>query len=152
MKGKVYKITNGKFNYYGSTIKKLNERLSAHKYDVKINPSLSVNEILCYDNYNIELIEELEIENFKELRKRERYYIENFECVNKTIPGQTREEVQRRYRNNNKDKIKSYYNEVRKEKRKTDFKFCECCNINILKNSFSTHTKTKKHKKNILLK
>jgi len=151
MKGKIYKITNGELNYYGSTTKKLSQRLSSHRYDVKIRPSLSVNEILCYDNYNIELIEELEIENFKELREREKYYIENFDCVNKVIPGQTREEVQRRYRNNNKDKIKTYYNEVRKQKRKTDFKFCKCCNINILKNGFSTHTKTKKHKKNILI-
>tara|TARA_R110000823_G_scaffold67184_3_gene156778 strand:+ start:2838 stop:3299 length:462 start_codon:yes stop_codon:yes gene_type:complete len=152
MKGKIYKITNGELNYYGSTTKKyLSSRLSQHKYDVKKRPSLSVNKILCYDNYSIELMEELEIENFKELHKRERYYIENFDCVNHFIPGQTREEVQRRYRNNNKDKIKTYYNEVRKEKRKTDFKFCNCCNITILKNSFSTHTKTKKHKKNISL-
>tara|TARA_R110000787_G_scaffold85617_1_gene182560 strand:+ start:929 stop:1390 length:462 start_codon:yes stop_codon:yes gene_type:complete len=152
MKGKIYKITNGELNYYGSTTKKyLSQRLAGHKYSVKINPSLSVNEILIYDNYTIELIEELEIIDLKELRKREKYYIENFDCVNKALPNQTRKEVQKRYRDNNIDKIKTYYNDKTKEKRKTDFKFCKCCNINILKSGFSAHTKTKKHKKNISL-
>ncbi len=151
MKGKIYKITNGELDYYGSTTKKLNERLSGHKYNIKNSPNISVNKVMSNGNYTIELIEELECENINELRQREKYYIENFDCVNKTIPAQTRKEVNKRYRNNNKDKIKDYYNEVIKIQRRTQFKFCECCNVKVLRNGFWGHTKSKKHKKNISL-
>ena len=145
--GKIYKIINEELNltYYGSTTKKLNQRLAGHKYDVKIKPSLSVNEILCYDNYQIILIEELEVETINQLRERERYYIVNFDCVNKAKPNSTRKETQDRYRKNNIEKIKNYYSDVLKERRKTQFKYCNLCDVNILSNNFSSHKKTKKH-------
>ncbi len=54
-------------------------------------------------DYSYCVVEEVEYENKWELHNRERYYIENFECVNKNIPTRTRKE----YDQDNKEKIKS---------------------------------------------
>jgi hypothetical protein len=62
------------------------------------------------DNYNIILVENFNCENKEQLRARERYYIENNECINKNIPSRTIKE----YKEANKEKInkqsKDYYN------------------------------------------
>ena len=74
MKGVVYCITSNNNIYIGSTNRTLNKRLSNHKvFDL-------------YDmdkfNYEIKIIEEVEYNNIKELRKREQFHIDNNECVN----------------------------------------------------------------------
>lgn len=146
--GKIYKIVNDDLNltYYGSTQKKyLSQRMSQHKYESKKNPTKSSAQIILTNNYKVVLIEELEVETIKELHEREKYYITNFDCVNKTIPNSTRKETQKRYRLNNQDKIKNYFQDVLKEKRKTQFKYCDICDIKITSNNFSSHKKSKKH-------
>jgi len=104
---KVYKIidnTNGNV-YIGKTKKKyLCNRLAEHKYDYKINKPCMSRDIIKNGDYKIELIEETEDDT------RERYWIENTECINKIIPGRNRKE----YRENNKEKIKKYQSEYRK--------------------------------------
>jgi len=88
--GKIYKIvdnTNGDV-YYGSTVKTLGERLSVHKY----NKNCSSREIIKNNNYNIILIENYSCESKEQLELRERYYIENNECINERIPGRTQKE------------------------------------------------------------
>ena len=109
---KIYKIvdnTTGKI-YIGSTCKSLEERLYYHKSTYK----RYLNEKYCFvtsfnilqnENYNIILLEECDnITSKEELRMRERYYIENNECVNKLIPTRTGKE----YYIDNKEKIKEY--------------------------------------------
>ena len=70
--------------------------------------------IIKNNNYKLELLENCEIKTKQELLERERYFIENSECVNKEIPGRTKNESQKEYYNTNKDKIlthqKEYYN------------------------------------------
>ena len=149
MIGYIYKIYNDNLTYYGSTTKKLNQRLNGHKYDCKKSPSLSVNKIISTGDYKIEKIEEVIFENRKELRERERFYIINFECVNNQTPNITRKESQEKYRLKNLPKIKKYYQEVLKERRKTEFKECLICNKKITSNNFASHKKTKTHLKNL---
>jgi hypothetical protein len=119
---KIYKIvcdTSGKV-YYGSTIQKLNIRLRKHKS----NKDCTSIEIIKNNNYRIELVEEYPCETYQELLWRERHYIENNECVNVIFPIHTKEEKHqkklesgRRYKLNNREKIKQY-NFDNKEKNK----------------------------------
>lgn len=112
----IYKIvdnTNGNV-YIGRTTMKLTERLRKHKN----HQNCMSREIIKNGDYKIELIEETEDET------RERYWIENTNCVNKVIPGRSRDEWYRDnkesllkknndYRKNNRDKISNRKKELR---------------------------------------
>jgi hypothetical protein len=52
----------------------------------------------------------------KALLKRERWYIENKNCVNKNIPGRTLRESQVAYYTSHVEKIKQYYLDNREKK------------------------------------
>jgi len=93
---KIYKIvdnTNGNI-YIGLTIQTLKERLRGH---VRHLDCVS-RDIIKNENYKIELIEETTD------KSRERYWIENTECINRSIPGRTDKE----YREDTKEKRKQY--------------------------------------------
>jgi hypothetical protein len=62
--------------------------------------------VLENNNYKIVLLEKVSCNDKTELLARERFYIENNECVNKQIPHQTRNEVINRYKENNVEKVK----------------------------------------------
>jgi len=101
---KIYKIidnTNGNV-YIGKTEKKLCDRLAGHRYDYRNNGACYSKEIIKNGDYKIELIEETDDET------RERYWIENIECVNKNIPGRTDDECKKIWRDNNKQYFKDY--------------------------------------------
>jgi len=103
-KGKIYKIVNNENNnvYYGSTIQILSNRMSKHrnKHNLCMSKKIGVDIKEC----KIILVENYPCKSKYELEKRERYYIENFECVNKNIPTRTIKE----WENDNKDKRKGY--------------------------------------------
>mgnify|MGYP003119479423 CR=1 FL=1 len=87
--GKIYKITdntNGNI-YYGSTQKSLARRLSDHKYDYKRREKegnvRTSSQIICNQDYTMDLVEDFPCSTRKELEKRESYYINNYECINK---------------------------------------------------------------------
>ena len=121
--GKIYKIvdnTNGNV-YIGSTIKRLNKRLSDHKskYNSYLNGKgyydYTSFDIIKNNDYRIELIKFVIYKDKKELHLRERYYIENNICVNKFIPSRTLKEYRidnkeyyKQYRIDNKEYIKKY--------------------------------------------
>ena len=115
--GKIYRIvcnTTGK-QYIGSTTRPLSERLSEHKSDYKRFLNKRHNyvtsfEILKNDNCEIVLIENLVCDNKEELYRRERFYIETMNCINKIIPSRTKQE----YTIANHDKFKQYYHEYYK--------------------------------------
>jgi hypothetical protein len=112
--GKIYRLVcnNTGLNYYGSTTQKLPQRLYEHKRSYKkyINKNLTANKIIEGGNFNIILVEEYSCQNRQQLEAKERYYIENNECVNKNIPTQNDKE----YYLKNKDKINQYNNEYYK--------------------------------------
>jgi len=127
----IYDNTNGN-KYYGSTKQGLSKRLSKHRGDYKdfLNGKKVSNytsfKILENEDFNISLVEKVEYNDKIELTARERFYIENNECVNKVIPSRTQKEYReankdkikqrhKEYREANKDKIKEYY-EANKDK------------------------------------
>jgi hypothetical protein len=121
-KGKIYKIvcnTTG-LVYIGSTCEPtLARRLAGHRSTYKsfLNGEkryITSAKILENNNYEIVLIENISCHNKDELYARERYFIENIECVNKVIPTRTDKE----WTLDNKERLKDYkkeYAEANKE-------------------------------------
>lgn len=117
--GKVYKITSGEMTYIGSTTAPtLARRLANHISESKKTGRKSTTSFPLIDtgDYQITLIELYPCGSKDELTARERYWIENTVCVNKTIPGRTyqeyhqdykelRNEYSRQYHEANRDKI-----------------------------------------------
>jgi hypothetical protein len=149
--GKVYKIVcniTGKC-YIGSTcMPKLCQRLAKHHSDYKRyldgkRNSITSFEILKNGNYDIILLELYPCNSKEELHSRERYYIENNQCVNNMVPTRTSNE----YKIQNIEKVKiqrkNYY-EINKEiiNRKHN---C-ICGVNVSNNNRSAHFRTKHHK------
>jgi hypothetical protein len=91
--GKIYKIVNDKLGltYYGSTTQILSQRMGGHiackkKYDKGEFHNLTSFQLLD-GNQKIYLVEKYPCNDKNELERRERYYIENNDCVNKCIPS-----------------------------------------------------------------
>ena len=137
--GKIYKIvcnTTG-LTYYGSTCEPTIARwlaghVSGYKgwkkgQDISFMSSF---EVLKNDNYSIVLVELAPSNNKMELLQRERFFIENNECVNKVVPTRTQQEYKEdnaeqisinnvEYYLVNKERIQAYYQgEEVKEKRR----------------------------------
>jgi hypothetical protein len=122
-KGQIYKLVSDKTNlvYYGSTCRELRKRFYNHKsrYNLHLednnNRYFTSYEIFKFGNCKIVLVEKYPCNDKAELFSRERYYIENNDCVNKKIPGRSKKE----YRQENKEKIAEQgktYREENKEK------------------------------------
>jgi len=121
--GKIYKLYSKEQNiiYIGSTaMYYLSQRLAKHisSYKIYLNTKdgyvYSFKVLECED-YKIELLEDYPCANVYQLKTRERYYIENNECVNKNIPTRTKKE----YHEANRDKIlvrNKEYKQVNKDK------------------------------------
>jgi hypothetical protein len=116
--GKIYKLVGGGLTYYGSTCSTLTRRLCGHKTDFKQGKNLSSKLLFeTGDEVKIYLVEKYHCNDKIELNARERYWIENNECVNKQIPTRTIKE----YYEAHKEKIKEQnkeYKELHKEQRK----------------------------------
>jgi hypothetical protein len=179
--GKIYKIVcneTGKI-YIGSTTKKtLAMRLAQHVCNYKSFLSGGSNfttsfDIIKNNNYDIILIELCPCNTKDELHQKERYFIENNECVNKVIPLRTQKEWAKSnyeenkneiieknkehyhnnkekyilYRSQNKEQLKARnkaYDEKRKEKMCEKHE-CFCGGKYTTKNKIH-HFKTKMHK------
>ena len=92
--------------YVGSTKQKLNQRLSKHKNGKKRNNYCSSSK-LNLDNCKIYSLESCNESNRKE---RERYYINNINCVNTLKLNYNHNEYQANWRKKNKkEHMKEYY-------------------------------------------
>ena len=116
--GKIYKIicnVTGKV-YYGSTIvPTLARRLAKHKEKYRAYMLGKCNyvtsfEILDKNDYSIILVELYPCNSRDELLMRERYWFDNFECINKIRPILTEEERRQNNRKNYHQKLKSIKN------------------------------------------
>ena len=121
--GKIYKIvdnTNGNI-YIGSTCEPiLSRRLAQHKatYNQYLKgnyPFVTSFDILKNDNYEIVLLELYPCNSKDELHSKERFYIENNECINKYIPTRTIKECMKQYRKEHKDEIAEYKKQYREQ-------------------------------------
>jgi hypothetical protein len=152
--GKIYKIVCNVTGliYIGSTTKKyLCDRLGGHTYAYKIYLTGKDNYmtsfmVLEHGNYDIVLLEKYPCSTKEELHKRERFHIENNDCVNYSIPSRNKKE----YSVLNADKIKEYksqYYATNKEKiiEKRSQIFNCICGSECQMSKKSRHLKTKKH-------
>jgi len=110
-RGKIYKLINDEFPdlvYYGSTRGKLIDRLYDHRKTSGIR-RCSSKILFEKGNCKIILVENYPCQSRKELLLKERYYIENNNCINKELPIITKEEhkqYQKNYRDTNKEQAK----------------------------------------------
>ena len=134
-KGKIYKIASYKTSlvYIGSTVQKLPSRMSGHRkkhrsYQTGNKDYTSSFEILAYGDAKIVLVESFPCSSKYELEKRERYWIEQTECVNKNVPTRTRKEHyetnkehllarKKQYYQDNKEKGSLQHNSLRQQQR-----------------------------------
>tara|TARA_R110000822_G_scaffold52619_2_gene136259 strand:+ start:14 stop:493 length:480 start_codon:yes stop_codon:yes gene_type:complete len=131
-KGKIYKLFNCQgMTYYGSTINTIEKRKSKHFCSFKTGKSSYTSRLLFENNkiVKVELVEHYPCNSREELEARERYYIQQFPCVNKVHPGRTTKEYyndnlvyklmyQAEYDSNHKEEIKiknKIYRENNKE-------------------------------------
>ena len=154
---KIYKIVDNINDnvYIGSTCYSLKTRLSVHKSAYKrflngLGGNTKSFDVLKNNDYKIELIENCNIKTKQELLARERFYIENNNCLNKNIPGNLddkgTQQYQKDYYNDNKNKIDDYqkeYREANKDKKKE--KLNCVCGGNYTHCNKSHHIKTTKH-------
>ena len=106
--GKIYRLVGSGKTYIGSTCQPLHKRKFQHKQkydDWKDGKKHYFTSFECFENEDpdIILVETFACDNKDELHKRERYWIESMECVNKTIPSRSIKE----YYQDNKDEIKA---------------------------------------------
>ena len=104
---KIYYIINYTTNlkYVGSTTNKyLSQRLQKHLSDYKkylkgekATPATSY-KVLTNDNFEILLLENFPCNSKEELLRRERFFIESNECVNKLLPTRTNSERNEKYK------------------------------------------------------
>ena len=162
---KIYKLVNDEMGltYYGSTCKKyLSSRLSGHIYDSKkIDKNISSKQLFEKGSVKIYLVELFPCGSKDQLQKRERYYIENNECVNQCLPGRTKQEYmetrkeyfkeqKKQYQQDNKEKLsaksKTYYeaNKATVDAKRTIKIDCPC-GISYQHCKKARHLKTVKH-------
>ena len=101
-KGKIYKITDLGYNkmYIGSTCENLSKRMARHragynykrKNEKKNCASFRLFDEFGIDNCKIELVENYPCSSKEELFKREGFYIQSNDCLNKLIMGRTKKD------------------------------------------------------------
>lgn len=110
-KGKIYRLVSPSgLTYIGSTCQSLAVRKAEHKrhyFHWRNGKFRYVTSFKIFEddlnNYDIVLIENYPCESKEELHKRERHWIEQFDCVNKIKPGRTDKEY---YEDNRDEKLK----------------------------------------------
>lgn len=155
-KSKIYKITCLTTNkvYYGSTSNTLAQRKAKHIWtfkNKKDGSDKSAFTVLENDNFEMSLVEEYPCSSLEELKFRERWWIQNNDCVNKLLPISLPEDVvERRNTDEAKQKKHEHYIENKEEiyaknkERGTERVTCEC-GIEINKWHLKKHMKRKVH-------
>jgi Uri superfamily endonuclease len=124
--GKIYRITCNKtgLTYIGSCTTSLSARIACHKQQLKKGRNCTSFITLENEDFSIILIEDYPCERREQLLARERYWIDNMDCVNKVLPCRTskeyyqdnREEIIKKqmvWNNDNRDKLYSYQKRYR---------------------------------------
>jgi hypothetical protein len=157
---KIYKLVS--FNlpelpYYGSTTVGLSKRKGKHvsgfkKYGFTVGGCTS-RIVIDAGDYEIIWVEDFPCDNKDQLKARERYYIENHVCVNKNVPGRTKEESQKEWYQANP----TYHNEYRLanaadiKARKSEQIQCTVCNCMTARGTCAQHQRSAKCKRAGLL-
>ena len=98
MLGNIYFIKNSLRLYIGSTIRDISDRFKEHLRDVSKYPNFKLYEAMKeygFDNFYILLIEQIEVDDIKQLRQHEGQYIRLIESsLNSNIAGRTMKQYQ----------------------------------------------------------
>ena len=112
--GKIYRIVSDSagLQYIGSTCQNLSMRMCGHRSDYKrylVGKYTWVSSFTVLENEDahVVLVENFPCNTREELLQRERFHIENTQCVNKQITGRTPKE----YYEEHRDDITEYYRE-----------------------------------------
>jgi len=149
--GSVYLVSDGELCYYGSTETTLKIRMKGHK-----SPSNCCRtKLLNIDKIEISEVEF--VEDVSQLEIREKWWIQNNECVNYKTPLPTKEEklAQHRARSKNYyEKNKKLCNErtytlTKKRDIERGLYKCECGSI-VKDSEIRRHHKSKKHNRFIM--
>lgn len=115
--GKIYKLVAGDLTYYGSTCSTLSSRLHGHKWGFKAGSNTTSRKLFeTGEEVKIYLVEYFPCENKMELNARERWWIENNECVNKMVPTRTQKEYKKVHKERIAEQRKEWY-EANKERK-----------------------------------
>ena len=144
--GSVYLVSDGELNYYGSTEMTLDKRFMSHKTTSNSCRSYLLNKD------KMEIVEVEWVEDVTKLELREKWWIQNNECVNYKLPFATREEKlaqhairSKRYYENNKKECgrRSYEGQKRRDAERGDY---ECvCGAVVRDSDKRRHHKSKRH-------
>jgi hypothetical protein len=110
-RGKIYAIESAGagLRYIGSTVNELNKRFAEHRAHAK-NPNrerpLSSKELFQHPDVRVILIENWPCSSKAELLAREQYHIRLLDCVNKNMPGRTRQDYREEFAEQIKEKKK----------------------------------------------
>ena len=116
--GFIYKLwskTDPSLVYYGSTTQKhVCSRITGHRNSYKQWKQGKYHFVTSFliietGDWDYMTCEKVIFDDPFELKNRERFYIENHDCVNKCIPNQTKLEYQKKYDATHKDEAKQYY-------------------------------------------
>ena len=96
--------------YIGSTSQTLNRRLTQHKCESMRKNKSSSHKLNLYNCiiYSLEECEECD------RKEREKYHINNIECVNTNKCNYDSKKYHKKYRKNNNEKLKKYIQEYQK--------------------------------------
>jgi hypothetical protein len=150
---KIYKLwcPDNDLVYIGSTVQTLAQRKGKHKQDTNKQSCRSYLLFESGSEVKIELIEKFPCHDKMELLKREGEWIRNTTCVNKTMPGRTRQEYRLTPKAKEmKQKDDATYKEKHKvleyQRNQTKIKAtCEVCNCEYTACRKSQHVLTKQH-------
>ena len=144
--------------YIGSTTKTLNKRFSYHKSDYKKYKTWKYDFVTIYtlfekygiQNCRIVLLEIVNCNSKDELIAREGHYIRTLKCINKVIPDRQIKEYNKKYYEENKEKLNEQnkiYREENKEKisERKKIKFICECGIESRINDKVRHNRSKRH-------
>ena len=122
---KIYKVVSpGMLPYFGSTTQALSSRLTQHvskykKFGMGVGGYTS-RYLIHTGQYQIFWIEDCPCDRKEQLKARERFYIESYECVNKCVPGRTKKESDHAYYQSNTKKI------IAQVSKQTQCAVCSC--------------------------
>ena len=106
-KGKIYKIVGDSgATYYGSTACSLKDRMRKHLYD---KGTTAYQKIISQMDYEMFLLENYPCESRKQLEIREAWYIREYPCVNRQIPGRTNKQWIEDNQEETTARFKKYY-------------------------------------------
>ena len=127
MKVIIYKLYTLNKCYIGSTNTTIDKRISVHKSFYKKyiqngnSPYYTSFEILKEDNYKYDILEEIEITDFDNVKyryERERFYIDTEpNCYNKNLPNRDNKAMKHQYYLANRETILAKYHYNKKIKK-----------------------------------